>query len=88
MELGYAPELEGEKEPAYRLVERLAEGLRTAGFKADIAIEVGDARERIIDSAEDKEPDFIVVGSHERRYPPFLARQRLTKSSLATQNAL
>jgi nucleotide-binding universal stress UspA family protein len=64
MELGYAPELEGEKEPAYRLVERLAKELRTAGFKADIAIEVGDARERIIDSAEVWGADLIVVGSH------------------------
>jgi nucleotide-binding universal stress UspA family protein len=64
MEPDYAPELDGEKKPAYALVERLAKQLRTAGFKTDIAIEVGDARERIIDSAEAWGADLIVVGSH------------------------
>lgn len=64
MDPGYAPELEGEKRPAHALVERIAKELRDAGFKADTAVEVGDVREGIIDSAEEWRADLIVVGSH------------------------
>ena len=64
MDPGYAPELEGEKRPAHALVERIAKELRNAGFKADTAVEVGDVREGIIDSAEEWRADLIVVGSH------------------------
>ena len=43
---GYAPELDDLKRPARELVERVANELRSAGFKVDTAIEVGDIRER------------------------------------------
>jgi nucleotide-binding universal stress UspA family protein len=64
MSLGYAPELENQKEPAHALVERTAEELRRAGFKVETAIEVGDVRESIIDTAAAWNADLIVVGSH------------------------
>jgi len=51
MAAGYAPELEDQKEPARELVERIAKELRSTGFKVDAVVEVGDIRERIIDSA-------------------------------------
>src|SRR5271165_5230773 len=51
MAAGYAPELEDQKKPARELVERIAKELRAAGFQASTAIEVGDIRESIIDSA-------------------------------------
>jgi len=38
--------------------------LRTAGFKADTAVEIGDVRECILASAEEWQVDLIVVGSH------------------------
>ena len=61
---GYAPELEDQKKPARELVERIAKGLLSAGFKVDATVEVGDIRERIIDSAAEWGADLIVVGSH------------------------
>ena len=61
---GYAPELEDQKKPAHELVERIAKELRSTGFKVDAAVEVGDIRERIIDSAAEWGADLIVVGSH------------------------
>jgi nucleotide-binding universal stress UspA family protein len=64
---GYAPELDDQKKPARELVERIAKELRSAGFKVDTAVEVGDIRERIIDSAAEWGADLIVVGSHGRR---------------------
>jgi nucleotide-binding universal stress UspA family protein len=64
---GYAPELEDQKKPAHELVERIAKELRSAGFKVDTAVEVGDIRERIIDSAAEWGADLIVVGSHGER---------------------
>ncbi len=64
---GYAPELEDQKKPARELVERVANGLRTAGFKAEAAVEIGDIRETIIDSAAEWRADLIVVGSHGQR---------------------
>jgi len=64
---GYAPELEEQKKPAHELVERIAKELRAAGFKASTAIEVGDIRESIIDSAAEWSADLIVVGSHGQR---------------------
>jgi nucleotide-binding universal stress UspA family protein len=67
MAQGYAPELEDQKKPTRELVERIAKELRSAGFKADSAVDVGDARERILDSAADWRADLIVVGSHGRR---------------------
>jgi nucleotide-binding universal stress UspA family protein len=64
MSQGYAPELENQNEPARTLVEQAADQLRSAGFKADTAVEVGDVRECILDSAEQWGADLIVVGSH------------------------
>ncbi len=64
---GYAPELEVQKKPASDLVERIAKELRTAGFKVDTAVEVGDIRESIIDSAAAWGADLIVVSSHGQR---------------------
>ncbi len=64
---GYAPELEDQKKPAGELVERIAKELRAAGFQASTAIEVGDIRESIIDSAAEWRSDLIVVGSHGQR---------------------
>src|SRR5271157_349277 len=61
---GYAPELEDQKKPARELVERIAKELRSSGFKADSAVEVGDIRESIIDFAAEWGADLIVVGSH------------------------
>jgi nucleotide-binding universal stress UspA family protein len=66
MAAGYAPELEDQKKPAHELVERIAKELRSAGFKADTAVEVGDVRESIIDTAAEWGADLIVVGSHGR----------------------
>ena len=63
---GYAPELEDQKKPAHELVERIAKELRSAGFKVDTAVEVGDVRESIIDTASEWSADLIVVGSHGR----------------------
>jgi nucleotide-binding universal stress UspA family protein len=67
MDPGYAPELEGQKQPARALVNHIAKELRDAGFKADTAIKVGDIREVIIDSAADWHADLIVLGSHGKR---------------------
>jgi nucleotide-binding universal stress UspA family protein len=64
---GYAPELEDQKKPARELVERIAKELRSAGFKVDTAVEIGDIRESIIDSAAEWGADLIVVGSHGQR---------------------
>jgi nucleotide-binding universal stress UspA family protein len=67
MAMGYAPELADLKQPAHELVERIANQLRSAGFKAESAVEVGDVRERILDSAVEWRADLIVMGSHGQR---------------------
>jgi nucleotide-binding universal stress UspA family protein len=67
MAMGYAPELTDLKQPAHELVERIAQQLRAAGFKAETAVEVGDVRERILDSATEWHADLIVLGSHGKR---------------------
>ncbi len=67
MAAGYAPELEDQKKPARELVERIAKQLRSAGFKVDTAVQLGDIRESIIDSAAEWGADLIVVGSHGQR---------------------
>jgi nucleotide-binding universal stress UspA family protein len=64
---GYAPELEDQKKPARELVERIAKELRNAGFKVNTAVQIGDVRETIIDSAMEWSADLIVVGSHGQR---------------------
>ena len=67
MAMGYAPELADLKQPAHELVERIADQLHAAGFKAETAVEVGDVRERILDSASEWRADLIVLGSHGKR---------------------
>jgi nucleotide-binding universal stress UspA family protein len=67
MDPGYAPELEAERQPAKELVERVAQELRDAGFKASTRIEIGDIREALIDRAAEWQADLIVVGSHGQR---------------------
>jgi nucleotide-binding universal stress UspA family protein len=67
MAMGYAPELEEMKKPTQELVECIAKQLRAAGFKAETAVEVGDVRERILDSASEWRADLIVLGSHGTR---------------------
>jgi nucleotide-binding universal stress UspA family protein len=67
MAAGYAPELEDQKKPAHELVEGIAKALRNAGFKVDTAVQIGDIRETIIDSAAEWGADLIVVGSHGQR---------------------
>jgi universal stress protein A len=64
MDTGYAPEMAGEGKAAHALVEQIAKELRTAGFKADTAVEVGDVREGIINAAARWRADLIVVASH------------------------
>jgi nucleotide-binding universal stress UspA family protein len=67
MAIGYAPELADQKQPAHELVERIADQLRTAAFKAETAVEAGDVRECILDAAAEWHADLIVVGSHGKR---------------------
>lgn len=64
MDQGYAPELEAERDAAKALVERVATELRSAGFKVETLVGVGDVREGIIDTAGDWHADLIMVGSH------------------------
>jgi universal stress protein A len=63
MAQGYAPELEGEQQPARALVERVAGELRSAGFAAQTGVRIGDVANTILDQAADWRVDLIVVGS-------------------------
>ena len=67
MSADYAPELESWVKAGRKLVEREAQTLRAAGFKADGAVEKGNIREKIIDVAAEWRADLIVMGSHGRR---------------------
>ncbi|MGP8258821.1 MAG: universal stress protein [Acidobacteriaceae bacterium] len=67
MAMGYAPELADQKQSAHELVERIAQQLRSAEFKAEIAVEAGDVRECILDSAAEWHANLIVLGSHGKR---------------------
>jgi len=72
MSAKYAPELEDQGKQARELVERAAKTLRTGGFKVDTAVEKGDVRLKIIDSAAEWNADLIVIGSHGRSGVPRL----------------
>ena len=67
MAQGYVPELEDQKKPARALVERIAKKLRRVGFKAHTAVEIGDVRVSILDTAAEWHADLIAVGSHWQR---------------------
>ena len=70
---GYAPELDDLKKPARELVERIANELRSTGFKVDTAIEVGDIMRGNHRFRCRVGADLIVVGSHGRSgIPRFL----------------
>lgn len=67
MSQGYAPELEGEKQPARALVERIADELHKSGFAAQTAVRIGDVAKTILDNAAEWRADLIAVGSHGQR---------------------
>jgi len=67
MAQGYAPELEGEKQPARALVERIAVELRRAGFAAQTEVRIGDVANTILNNAIEWRADLIAVGSHGHR---------------------
>jgi nucleotide-binding universal stress UspA family protein len=60
----YGPELEQREKEAHTFLGCYAEKLRSAGFVVDTALENGEARSTIIDSATHWGADLIVVGSH------------------------
>lgn len=64
MAAGYYPELKDALEKAKKWVEGVAGKLRGAGFRVNTAVEAGDARSVIVDSAASWPADLIVVGAH------------------------
>jgi nucleotide-binding universal stress UspA family protein len=67
MAAGYAPELAEEVKAGRALVEQAAQTLRSKGFKVETAVEKGDIREKILESAADWGATLIVLGSHGHR---------------------
>ncbi|HKM79667.1 MAG TPA: universal stress protein [Candidatus Acidoferrum sp.] len=63
MSRGYAPELEQQGIQARALIDKYAQQLCAAGYKVDSAIENGDVRECILDSAANWHADLILLGS-------------------------
>lgn len=65
---GYAPEmalrLEEQLKEAKESVERTAEILRKAGFRAEAKVIQSETRAGILDSAAELGADLIVIGSH------------------------
>ncbi|MGB2898140.1 MAG: universal stress protein [Candidatus Acidiferrum sp.] len=68
---GYEPALENalqsQKEHAETLVAKAAELLRARGLNVTAALEMGDAKSKILDVAEEWHADLIVLGSHGRK---------------------
>jgi nucleotide-binding universal stress UspA family protein len=68
---GYGPEasqvLEEQRKEAEGLVARAGQTLREKNFKVTTAIEEGDPKVVIIDSAAEWHADLIVMGSHGRK---------------------
>ena len=68
---GYEPALQNalefQKQNADALVAKSAELLRARGLKATATLEVGDAKSKILDVAEEWHADLIVLGSHGRK---------------------
>jgi len=52
---------------ASELVEKAAQLLRRAGFKANVGVAEGNPTTRIIEEAEQWQADLIVLGSHGRK---------------------
>jgi universal stress protein A len=67
MSQDYAPELEGEKQSARALVERVAGELRASGFTAQPEVLIGEVADVILDRAAKWHVDLIAVGSHGQR---------------------
>jgi nucleotide-binding universal stress UspA family protein len=63
----YAPELNDQRQQAQSLVEQVSQELRGKEFAVRGSVEVGDVRERIIDTADEWHADLIIVGSHGKR---------------------
>jgi nucleotide-binding universal stress UspA family protein len=61
-----APETEAATKRARQIVDEAAEELRRAGFNPSAAVEFGDARSVIVDTAAQDADDLIVVGAHGR----------------------
>lgn len=68
---GYEPALENalqsQKQHAETLVAEAAELLRARGLNVTAALEMGDAKSKILDVAEEWHADLIVLGSHGRK---------------------
>lgn len=58
---------EKEKQEAARLVQAVAEKLRSKGFKATPLVEQGDPKSRIVEAAKAWDADLVVLGSHGRK---------------------
>ena len=63
----YYPELEDALPQSRELVERVAQTLSSAGFKATGSVAKGDARTVILEHAAEWPADLIVMGSHGRK---------------------
>jgi len=87
MAQGHAPELEDQKRPAYALVDRAAEQLRSAGFNTHTVVELGDIRESILDGAAKWNADLVVVGSHGPGGIQTSCREASRNLSIRTANA-
>jgi len=59
--------LEFQKQHAEAFVAEATESLRARGLKVTAALDMGDAKSRILDVAEEWHADLIVLGSHGRR---------------------
>ncbi len=58
---------EAERKEAQALVRRTAELLQSKGLKATAAVEEGDPKSKIVDSAKEWRTDLVVLGSHGRK---------------------
>jgi nucleotide-binding universal stress UspA family protein len=65
MAADYTPELDTLRKPAHELVDGVAKELSSSGFQVSTAVDLGDTREIIIDSAAEWKADLIVVGCHQ-----------------------
>ena len=59
--------LESQKQHAEALIAKTAQLLRSRSLKVTAGLEVGDAKSKILDVAEEWHADLIVLGSHGRK---------------------